>query len=1526
MFMRWISFLLLSMLSMLPLHAQAFDAPQRVWVISIGIGYYQQPDLKALPSAAAGAREVANALKDAWPEKTILYLTGDSAIESSPTKQEILSTIGNLKGKAGVRDRVVVYFYGQAMQRKNRLFLLPGDCSASEASLEETAIDVALLRQRLEALSCQERLLILDIGLRARLTGNPTPSEPMNQEGWADAGQWGPKASATLISCGEGERPAYHQDGMSTFSRAFIDGLHGKAIDPQTGAVTLASLLRYMRASMTAPDGTAAQHPSLLPDQAMTLRPNRAIAVAAFTGERADACTERVYRHLADTGVVQLIAREKVRQAQRVSPAEPLIPAQAQALGTAVGAAYVLTGHIRADDAAGPSFRVSLIDTESRQVVISLSLTQPAADWENACDVLASRLLDRLWESSICMRLTGALDVSLTPAADGDRIEVTYLGQTDPTGDQRDRLRPGKVLVAARRNALTVTRQAMVTAGETTRITIPMVFGSLNVTSNPAGAEILIGGVVRGTAPCIIGDLPQGPGTLILRKDGYEDLEVGFTIGTGREASQANGILPAKPCILEITSFPAGAAIYLNNSETAYETPAPCNITVPGGEGITVTGKLASRTTIKQEVKVQPGKTVRVTFDLPPLRSGIEIVTDPPGADVYVNDERVDSPSPVSFTELIPGTYRIRASLDEYGDVRQTVTIGENQQQTVTLAFPGRLVVQTDPPGASVYLNNELKGVATKAITLPLDPGEYQLRLTKEHYEPFEKTVEVRAGRETPEKIVLPPKPGRLTITSKPAGVTVNIVDRQLITPVANAIELAAGTYAVTAFCPEHELWHDDIQIRPDTDERLDIDMAIKLAELTVKSTPAGAAVSVNGEAKGATSNTGLTLRLPPGAYTVNLSLQNYQEKTVPVELQIDKPQTVNEILPPRMGRLRVTYSPRGAGVYINNQETPESSNALPLREQIVDVPAGRCGISVGGINGFQDSATRQITIVPDIEQHYHVDLQPSPHSAALLILCAVPYLNVSLGDYKKPGPMRSIDAAGLLLTGLPPEKPYLWISRGTEKPVRIKQIQLVGGTFETMDITGDLPSKFLPKKKGSLLINSALTADDWGQSAIIIDGRLRTADKGKVDDVEAGQRVVLIEHPHYERWEDRNVEVKSGRNPTPIIVLLQKRPGNLSVTTDPVGATVAIDAKPVGESPCTIPKVEAGNHMLEITKTGYVDHREPLALGPTEYRLLSITLQEAPKVVVTSEPAGADVLVNGKMQGQTPCTVYFSDESIRQQAGNLTILIRLPGYRIEGKSFVMVLGGKPQTFAGKLVKEPAAQETRKHPKDNAEMIWVPAGAFTMGSPDGVGGAAHQVFINGLWMYKYEVTVAQYRLFCQETGRKMPPLPRRTENDQPMFNINWADAQAYAAWAGSEYKRATGEGWSGRLPSEAEWEYAARGNTGQFFSWGTADKTIPDRCVKVTELIQDTSPFGIVGLGSNVAEWCGDWYDEAYYAGSPLLDPKGPSQGKERVVRGGAWRKYTDHYAFARISADPKLHVEYLGFRMILVPETVSGQ
>ncbi len=223
--------------------------------------------------------------------------------------------------------------------------------------------------------------------------------------------------------------------------------------------------------------------------------------------------------------------------------------------------------------------------------------------------------------------------------------------------------------------------------------------------------------------------------------------------------------------------------------------------------------------------------------------------------------------------------------------------------------------------------------------------------------------------------------------------------------------------------------------------------------------------------------------------------------------------------------------------------------------------------------------------------------------------------------------------------------------------------------------------------------------------------------------------------------------------------------------------------------------------------------------------------------------------------------------------------------------------------------------------KDGAPMVLVPAGSFTMGSGESKESGfsqfmrglfespkrsaewpekeqpAHEVELDAFYLDQYEVTVERYQRFMSKTSRAQPEYWEQVElsrdAQKPVVGLNWDDARAYCEWAEK------------RLPTEAEWEKAARGTDTRTYPWGASqpnsstanfgkgfyemEKLYAEKLKAVGSYERGKSPYEAYDMAGNVWEWVGDWYGRDYYSASPQKNPQGPSSGEYKVLRGGSW-------------------------------------
>jgi formylglycine-generating enzyme required for sulfatase activity len=221
---------------------------------------------------------------------------------------------------------------------------------------------------------------------------------------------------------------------------------------------------------------------------------------------------------------------------------------------------------------------------------------------------------------------------------------------------------------------------------------------------------------------------------------------------------------------------------------------------------------------------------------------------------------------------------------------------------------------------------------------------------------------------------------------------------------------------------------------------------------------------------------------------------------------------------------------------------------------------------------------------------------------------------------------------------------------------------------------------------------------------------------------------------------------------------------------------------------------------------------------------------------------------------------------------------------------------------------------------DGAPMVLVPAGPFKMGSNDlSWEQPVHEVTLAAFYIDQYEVTNALYRRCVEGGGCEQPAcleiFEAEAKKNHPVVCVNWDQAKTYCEWRG------------GRLPTEAEWEKAARGTDGRTYPWGD---TPPDgTLLNFDDNIGDTtpigsypdgvSPYGVYDMAGNVWEWVADWYDDKYYSNSPAENPPGPPNGDAKVLRGGAWYSNNENYvrASSRPVGSPDSQQTDRGFRCV---------
>ncbi len=365
-------------------------------------------------------------------------------------------------------------------------------------------------------------------------------------------------------------------------------------------------------------------------------------------------------------------------------------------------------------------------------------------------------------------------------------------------------------------------------------------------------------------------------------------------------------------------------------------------------------------------------------------------------------------------------------------------------------------------------------------------------------------------------------------------------------------------------------------------------------------------------------------------------------------------------------------------------------------------------------------------------------------------------------------------------------------------------------------------------------------------------------------------------------------------------------RTGNADIMSTPIEAAIKIDGKDYGLTPNTARNLIIGEHSLQLSKEGYGTINKSISIIENQTIEINEELPSGKEVTINSDPAGATLSIDGQSYGTTPWTgtLAFGSHSIKLVNGNKTVNEQITISQNGQSSFsfdVSEFSNFTETVNGV----------------SFTMVAVTAGSFLMGSNDGGNDEKpiHEICIDVYYIGQTEVTQALWKAVMNNNPSSFKG------NNLPVEKVSWNDAQEFI----KKLNRMTGKNF--RLPTEAEWEYAARGGASSTSATATyAGSNNIDEVAwydnnsgyKIHPVARKkANALGISDLSGNVWEWCSDWYGNEYYKNSPRNNPQGASSGSGRVIRGGSWDDGTRSCRSAnRGNGSPGDSSSFLGFRL----------
>ena len=541
--------------------------------------------------------------------------------------------------------------------------------------------------------------------------------------------------------------------------------------------------------------------------------------------------------------------------------------------------------------------------------------------------------------SVIIAQPVGNVTVSSTPAGAAIALDGTDTGHVTPY--TLENIAPGiHTIAVSLAGYQPVSQTVSVTAGANTKADfalaiIPPPMGNISVTSTPSGAAISLDGTDTGkVTPSTLGDIAPGTHVVNVSLNGYSPSSQTATVTAGSTVT-ADFQLVAIPTTgsISVTSTPAGAEVSIDGTDTGKITPFTADSLTPGAHTVAVS--LAGYTPDSQTVTVTAGSTATADFQLVPvLKTGsLSVTSTPPGAAIAIDGADTGNTAPFTFSGMAEGDHFVEVTLAGYQAANKTVTVTAGSTATadfqlVAIPTTGSISVTSTPAGAEVSIDGTDTGKVTPFTADNIAPGDHVVSVTLSGYNPASTTITVAAGDTavTDFQLVQVPRTGSISVTSAPAGAAIGLdgTDTGQVTP-STLDAVAPGSHTVAVDLSGYNPASMTVTVSTGSTATANFQLVAipTTGSISVTSTPAGAAISIDGKGTGKVTPS-IIDGIAPGSHTVAVDLSGYNPASMTVTVSAGSTATANLVLNqiPTGGAITVTSTPAGAAIAIDGTGT----------------------------------------------------------------------------------------------------------------------------------------------------------------------------------------------------------------------------------------------------------------------------------------------------------------------------------------------------------------------------------------------------------------------------------------------------------------------------------------------------------------------------------------------------------------------------------------------------------------------------